>query len=98
MSFLPFALSVFALLILPDPTNAVLAMGSQGISFARALALVAAVVLPVAGLAGPFLKAHPAVSEAVKLISATWVLYLALKLRVVDVRPRFSSSARGMSL
>lgn len=93
MSFLQFALSVFALLILPGPTNAVLAMASQGSNFARAVVLVAAVVLsylavvlPVAGLAGTFLKAHPAVSEAVKLISATWVLYLALKLWVVDAR------------
>ncbi|MCS0463244.1 MULTISPECIES: threonine transporter RhtB [Rhizobium] len=93
MSYLSFALSVFALLILPGPTNAVLAMASQGISFTRAVVLVVAVVLsyltvvlPVAGLAGTFLKVHPAVSEAVKLISATWVLYLALKLWVVDAR------------
>jgi threonine/homoserine/homoserine lactone efflux protein len=47
------------------------------------LAVVSAyllVILPVSGIAGPFLHAHPAIAQAVRLISAVWVLFLALKL------------------
>ncbi|ARO32880.1 hypothetical protein NXC14_PB00054 (plasmid) [Rhizobium sp. NXC14] len=87
MHLLPFASGVFTLLILPGPTNAILAMASQGLTVGRAIALLAtvllaylAIVLPASGLAGSFLSDHPLVSQGVKLISATWVLYLALRL------------------
>ncbi|MBX5024967.1 threonine transporter RhtB [Rhizobium lentis] len=87
MHLLPFAAGVFTLLILPGPTNAILAMASQGLTFRRSIALLAtvlsaylAIVLPASGLAGSFLRDHPLVSQGVKLISATWVLYLALRL------------------
>ncbi|WP_064697796.1 hypothetical protein [Rhizobium aegyptiacum] len=87
MHLLPFAAGVFTLLILPGPTNAILAMASQALTIRRAIALLAtvlsaylAIVLPASGLAGSFLRDHPLISQGVKLLSATWVLYLALRL------------------
>ena len=87
MDLLPFAAGVFTLLILPGPTNATLAMASQGLTVGRAVVLLAtvlfaylAVVLAASGLAGPFLGDHPAVAQGVKLASASWVFYLALRL------------------
>ncbi|AGS25904.1 hypothetical protein NXC12_PE00769 (plasmid) [Rhizobium etli] len=84
---LPFAAGVFTLLILPGPTNAILAMASQALTTGRAIALLATVlsaylsiVLPAAGLAGTFLRDHPLISQLVKLVSAAWVLYLAIRL------------------
>ncbi|MBB2701176.1 UNVERIFIED_ORG: threonine/homoserine/homoserine lactone efflux protein [Rhizobium esperanzae] len=84
---LPFAAGVFTLLILPGPTNAILAMASQGLTAGRAIALLAtvlcaylAIVLPASSLASSFLRDHPLVAQGVKLVSATWVLYLALRL------------------
>ncbi len=87
MHLLPFAAGVFTLLILPGPTNTVLAMASQGLTFGRAAALLVtvltaylAIVVPASALAGSFFRDHPLVSQGVKLLSATWVLYLALRL------------------
>ena len=87
MDLLPFAAGVFTLLILPGPTNAMLAMASQGLTVGRAVVLLAtvlfaylAVVLAASGLAGPFLIDHPTVAQGVKLASASWVFYLALRL------------------
>ena len=87
MHLFPFAAGVFALLILPGPTNAILAMASQGLTAGRAVMLLGtvvaaylAIVVPASGLAGPFLNQHPLVAQGVKLASATWVFYLALRL------------------
>jgi threonine/homoserine/homoserine lactone efflux protein len=87
MNLPTFSLGILALLILPGPTNAVLAMMSPGLTVKRLTSLLLAVVsayllviLPVSGIAGPFLHAHPAIAQAVRLISAVWVLFLALKL------------------
>lgn len=94
MNLLPFAAGVFALLILPGPTNAILAMASQGLTLGRATMLLGtvvsaylAIVLPVSGLAGPFLHDRPLVAQGVELASATWVFYLALRLWGVGSRP-----------
>nr|WP_205919288.1 threonine transporter RhtB [Rhizobium binae] len=82
-----FAAGVFTLLILPGPTNAMLALASQGLTVGRAVAMLLtvlsaylAIVLPASGLAGSFLRNHPMVSHGVKLGSAAWVLYLAVRL------------------
>ena len=87
MDLVAFAISAFALLILPGPTNAMLVMASPGLPPARMGVLLAAVltaylcvIVPVSAFAVPYLHDHPAVFQGVKLISATWVLYLALKL------------------
>ncbi|MBB3659112.1 threonine/homoserine/homoserine lactone efflux protein [Rhizobium sp. BK650] len=89
MNLPTFVIAVFSLLILPGPTNAVLALLSTGLTVWRSLSLIAAVVLtylviivPVSSIAGPLLNSHPDLASLVKLISATWVLYLALKLWV----------------
>ncbi|EJC75203.1 hypothetical protein Rleg10DRAFT_3780 [Rhizobium leguminosarum bv. trifolii WSM2012] len=94
MHLLPFAAGVFTLLILPGPTNAILAIASQGLTSRRATTLLAtvvfaylAVVLSVSSLAAPVLRDHPPVSQAVKLASATWVFYLALRLWGVGSSP-----------
>lgn len=87
MHFTALAFSVFALLILPGPTNAALAMASQRLTFGRAVTLLAAVlgsylavIIPITAVAAPFLHEHRIVAQAIKLISATWVFYLAIKL------------------
>ncbi|MBY3093581.1 threonine transporter RhtB [Rhizobium laguerreae] len=87
MHLLPFAAGVFMLLILPGTTNAILAMASQDLTVGRAVGLLAtvisaylAVVLLASGLAGSLLRDHPVISQGVKLVSASWILYLALRL------------------
>lgn len=87
MNLPTFALAVLSLLILPGPTNAVLALASTALTFRRFLSLISAVLLaylaiivPVSGIAAPLLHGHPTIASIVKLISAIWVLYLALKL------------------
>lgn len=89
MNLPTFVIAVFSLLILPGPTNAVLALASTALTVWRSLSLIAAVVLaylaiivPVSSIAAPLLYGHPGIASIVKLISAIWVLYLALKLRV----------------
>ena len=87
MNLPTFAIAVFSLLILPGPTNAVLAMASTALTVRRFLSLIAAVVLaylatvgPVSSIAAPLLNDHPGIASIIKLISAIWVLYLAIKL------------------
>ncbi|WP_416067782.1 threonine transporter RhtB [Rhizobium sp. ZK1] len=87
MNLPTFLIAVFSLLILPGPTNAVLALASRALTVRRSLSLVATVVLgylaiiiPVSSIAAPPLEGQPVIGAAVKLISAIWVLYLALKL------------------
>ncbi|MGO8477552.1 hypothetical protein ACC739_36960, partial [Rhizobium ruizarguesonis] len=53
-------------IILPGPTNAILAMASQGLTAGREIMLLGtvvsaylAIVVPASGLAGPFLHQHP---------------------------------------
>lgn len=105
MHLLPFAAGVFTLLILPGPTNAILAMASQGLTLGRAIMLLGtvvsaylAIVLPVSGLAGPFLHDHPPVAQGVKLASATWVFYLALRLWGVGSSPVEVMSIRQLAI
>ncbi|EJZ19045.1 hypothetical protein RCCGEPOP_22337 [Rhizobium sp. Pop5] len=69
-------------------------MASQGLTVPRAITLLAtvvfaylAIVLPISSLAGPFLRAHPAVAQGVKLASATWMSYLALRLWGIGSAP-----------
>jgi threonine/homoserine/homoserine lactone efflux protein len=89
MNLPTFVIAVFTLLILPGPTNAVLALASTALTVWRSLSLIASVVLaylaiivPVSGIAAPLLNGHPGIACIVKLASAIWVLYLALKLWV----------------
>lgn len=87
MDLFGFVVALALLLVVPGPTNAVLAIVGAERGFRRglplALAVLAgylAVVLPVALLAAPFLEARPPIADAVKLIAAAWVLLLALRL------------------
>jgi threonine/homoserine/homoserine lactone efflux protein len=89
MSLMAFIAGVFTLLVLPGPTNAVLAMASAALTPMRAVLLVSTVissylvvVIPVVVFAGPLLNAHPTLSQVIKLMSATWVLYLGSRLWV----------------
>ncbi|MBB3593793.1 threonine/homoserine/homoserine lactone efflux protein [Rhizobium sp. BK529] len=87
MNLPTFVIAAFSLPVLPGPTNAALALASTALTVRRSLSLVAAVVLrylaiiiPVSSIAAPLLEGRPAVAVVIKLISAIWVLYLALKL------------------
>lgn len=77
------ALTAFSLLVLPGPTNALLALSAEKLTptqcagrLATVMAAYIAVVVPVAWVAGPFLRDHLLVAKTVKLVSAGWVLYL----------------------
>ncbi|NEJ24656.1 threonine transporter RhtB [Rhizobium leguminosarum] len=105
MHLLAFAAGVFALLILPGPTNAILAMASQGLTAGRAIMLLGtvvsaylAIVVPASGLAGPFLHQHPLAAQGVKLASATWVFYLALRLWGVGSSPKEIVTVRQLAI
>lgn len=87
MPLLPFVLSILALLLTPGPTNTLLAIGGAAQGFRRALPLVAAelsayllVVTPLATIAAGFLTAYPMIAIALKACSATWILFLAIRL------------------
>lgn len=87
MDLLVFFIALALLLVVPGPTNTVLAIVGAERGFRRGLPLALtvlagylAVILPVVLVAAPFLEARPLVADAVKLIAAAWVLLLALRL------------------
>lgn len=87
MTPLAFAAALIALLFSPGPTNTLLAVGGASRGLRRSLVLTVAevtayllVVTPLALFGGPFLQGHPVVAETVKLVAATWVIYLAVRL------------------
>lgn len=82
-----FALAVLLLLLTPGPTNTLLAMAGGTHGFVRSTPLIIAeisgyllTITPVTLLATSLLAEHPHVGSAIKLASATWVLFLAVKL------------------
>ncbi|WFU13359.1 hypothetical protein QA646_29580 (plasmid) [Rhizobium sp. CB3090] len=82
-----FFIAAFALLILPGPTNTVLAFSAEGLTplrftslLAIAVSAYAAVVIAVSGIGGPLRHEHRTITQGVKLLAATWVSYLAIKL------------------
>jgi len=94
MEPLAFAFTAFALLVLPGPTNTVLALSSDELGAARVLQRVAIVVFgyvviaaPIALLAAPILQDHPIIEKAVKLVSAGWVVYLGYRLWIHQQTP-----------
>ncbi|MBY3102322.1 threonine transporter RhtB [Rhizobium laguerreae] len=87
MEHLAFASASFALLLLPGPTNAMLALSATELSTIRTPLRVGTVVVGylativgVANIAGPLLQDHVAVERIAKLASAFWVLYLGFRL------------------
>ncbi|WP_221999736.1 threonine transporter RhtB [Rhizobium laguerreae] len=87
MEHLAFASVSFALLVLPGPTNAMLALSATELRTVRAPLRVGTVVMGylativgVANIAGPLLQDHVAVGRIIKLASAFWVLYLGFRL------------------
>ncbi|WP_143533986.1 threonine transporter RhtB [Rhizobium sullae] len=81
------AAGAFALIAMPGPTNTLLALAAyrRGVWQLAILAttVVAAyllVVVLLTVLTGGLLHSHPQVAAALKLVSATWVLYLAFRL------------------
>jgi threonine/homoserine/homoserine lactone efflux protein len=82
-----FALSLVALLVSPGPTNTLIALGGAARGFSRALPLIGAelsgyllVITPLALFGRPLLEAHPALSGAVRIAAAVWVMALAVRL------------------
>lgn len=91
MTLPAFCLAVFSLLILPGPTNALLALASHGLTGGRLVSLLGTVlaayliiIIPVSGIAGPCLLTHPAAAQLARIVAAIWVLSLALKLWRTD--------------
>ncbi|SMD09641.1 hypothetical protein [Rhizobium sp. RU36D] len=82
-----FLLATALLLLTPGPTNTLLAMAGGERGFIRSLPLILAeitgyltTILPVTLFAAAFLADNPRIGGALKLASAAWVLYLAIKL------------------
>lgn len=75
------------LLIMPGPTNTVLAVAGSQSGFLRGIPLILAVVLGyfttvlvLLAFAAPLLHTHPALAKAVALVAALWVFTLAVRL------------------
>ncbi len=87
MSPLAFAATLAALLISPGPTNTLLALGgaahglwrSSGLTIAAVTAYLL-VVTPLALFGGNYLQDHALLAGAVKVVAASWVIYLAVRL------------------
>lgn len=87
MSVLGFVLATLLLLLTPGPTNTLLAVAGGSRGFARALPLILAeisgyllTITTVTLFAAILLSDHPNLAVALKLGSAAWVLFLAVKL------------------
>lgn len=87
MTLAAFTLALALLLLTPGPTNTLLAVAGAAQGFQRSWPLIGAelagyltTILPLVTFAGPFLEAQPAIANAVKLCSAAWVLWLAVRL------------------
>ncbi|WP_168880172.1 threonine transporter RhtB [Rhizobium sp. P28RR-XV] len=100
MSAFALALAVFSLLVLPGPTNTLLALSAEKLTpgqytgrLATVMAAYIAVVVPFAWIAGPILQDHVQVAKSVKLASAGWVLYLGF--RVWTSEKQFDGATLG---
>ncbi len=100
-----FLIALALLLVVPGPTNTVLAMAGAERGFARALPLAAVVlagylttVVPVVTLAAPFLEAKPVFADGTKLAAAAWVLVLALRLWSRQPRDHDAAAISAMSI
>lgn len=87
MSPLLFALALGLLLLMPGPTNTLLALAGTErtwrnplICLGAAVAGYLAAILPVHGLAAPMLLAHPMIGQVVAALAALWVALLAVRL------------------
>ena len=87
MTLAAFTLALAVLLLTPGPTNTLLAVAGASQGFRRSLPLMGAeiagyltTILPLVTFAGPFLESQPLIANAVKLASAAFVLYLAIRL------------------
>lgn len=96
-----FFVATALLLLTPGPTNTLLAIAGGERGFARAMPLILAeiagyltTILPVTIFASAYLADHPRIGGALKLASAAWVLYLAIKLW--NPAPGGKSDATGL--
>lgn len=87
MTLAAFTLALAVLLLTPGPTNTLLAVAGASQGFRRSLPLMGAeiagyltTIVPLVTFAGPFLESQPLIANAVKLASAAFVLYLAIRL------------------
>ncbi|NEX45744.1 LysE family translocator [Pseudotabrizicola algicola] len=101
MSTLAYGLAVLALLLAPGPTNTLIGLAGARHGLARVIGLVPAelagylaAILPAALVGAQVLSAFPALSVALKLAAALWVMILAVKLW----RSSASAAAAGQTL
>lgn len=93
-----FILVVLSILLMPGPTNTLIALASTQVGFRRALNLLPAeicgylsAVLPIAYLGTMLLERFPKISPLLHLASASWVMWIAINLwrqSVADIQLR----------
>ncbi|HEV7307525.1 threonine transporter RhtB [Ensifer sp.] len=91
MQPLAFALAALVLLATPGPTNTLLWLSGASAGFRRSVPLLAGelggylgVIVPAVAVLAPFLAAHPQLGLSLRLVAASWVLYLAYALWTTD--------------
>lgn len=97
-----FAFAILALLLTPGPTNTLLALSGAGRGVRASLPLMLGeicgyllVVTPLTLLASEFLATHTGLSQAIKLCSAIWVSFLAIRLWTL---PQTTSTAQAITV
>jgi threonine/homoserine/homoserine lactone efflux protein len=101
-SYSAFAFAILALLLTPGPTNTLLALSGAGRGVRASLPLMLGeicgyllVVVPLTMLASEFLATHTAISQAIKLCSAVWVSFLAIRLWTL---PQSTATAHAITV
>lgn len=97
-----FISAIIILLAVPGPTNTLLFLSGAERGFRKSLRLMIGesvgylcTVVPLAVFAAPFFSSHPMAGSALKLVAATWVFFLAVKLWR---RPKASAGAPSVTL
>jgi threonine/homoserine/homoserine lactone efflux protein len=97
-----FVSAITILLAVPGPTNTLLFLSGAERGFRKSLRLMIgesagylSTVVPLAVFAAPSLSSHPVAGSALKLVAASWVLFLALKLWR---RPKASTGTPSVTL
>lgn len=87
MQPLAFTLAALVLLATPGPTNTLLWLSGASVGIRRSARLLLgelggylSVIIPAVALLAPFLAAHPQVGLALRIVAASWVLFLAYAL------------------
>lgn len=102
MDIAGFTLATLLLLLTPGPTNTLLAIAGGARGFRASAPLIAAeiggylvTITPVALFAAALLSDQPLVGSVLKLGSAAWVLFLAVKLWILPGEGSLTQASAG---